>query len=205
MTNWNLEPNKNSLRDSLNAKYGKRFSMNLRNECLEDFRSVLADFMPQMGKVVLIGVNNFEEVDLLPPFNFLAGVDLADNAFHELKTNKKNILPIVANAEILPFSDDFFDEYLAFRSIFSSHTDLRKSLSEADRVTHKEGKIVASVPNGYLTNGEVVKGMFNYLTQEYDIEKPYKLAEEVKLFFLNRGYEVIIKEIESEVIILVQK
>jgi SAM-dependent methyltransferase len=205
MINWNLQPNKEALQETLNTKYGKNFSMNLRNECLEEFKNTLLGFAPKMQKVILVGANDFAEVDLLPDFNFLVGVDLADNAFQNILTKRKNVLPVIANIEELPFPSNYFDEYLAFRALFSSHTSLLKSLSEADRVTKKDGKIIISISNGYLIEGKIIKGMFDYLKEDYDIEKPYLLVEKVKEYFQEKKYPIQVEEVESEIIILISK
>jgi len=208
MTNWKINPKENNgnLKNILNKKYGKKeFSMNLRNICLDEFKNEIKRFSSSLGKVIVVGVNNFAEINLLPDFDQLVGVDLAFNAFDSLKTERTNILPVIANADSLPMPDNYFDEYCSFRTLFSNHTDLHSSLEEADRVTNKNGKIIISVPNGYFENNTIIKGMYDYENDFYDEDKPYQYTQKVISFFEDKKYIVQIVEITSEILILIQK
>lgn len=208
MTNWKKNPSKDikNLKELLDDKYGKKeFNMNLRNVCLADFKKIIKEFNQNFSKVLLVGANNFEEVDLLPSFNYLIGVDLAYTSFKSIKSKRENIIPIVANAEILPFIDNHFDQYCAFRTLFSDHTNLFKCLSEADRVTKDNGQLIISIPNGYLLNKKIIKGMYEYNSSSYNQDKPYEYAKKVISYFEEKNYLVKVKEVTSEIIILIQK
>lgn len=205
MTNWRNKPSISNLKEDLNKKYGKDFSMNLRNTCLDDFSNVLQKFSNNFGKTILVGANNLEEVNYFPDFDLLVGVDLAYSAFNNIKSDRKNIIPVIANAKELPFPKDYFDTYIALRALFSTHTDLETCINEAMRITKESGTIILSIPNGYLIGKEVIKGMYDYETNSNETEKPYKFLETVKQIAHSLSCSVEHAEIESEILIKLTK
>ncbi len=193
MKNWFFQnPNtaKNII-DGLNEKYGnfdfKKSSRVLYNK---KFKTFFAKFNCSRKKIALIGGNDGQEKRFFwgtPEEVYV--VDLAKDALKKIKG--KNCLPIFASAENLPFIDDYIDLYIALRVLFSKHLDLQTALEEAKRVLKPNGRLVASIPNGYLVKGEIVQGMFDYRTNEVNPALPHAYLKKCLTKLKNLGFKNI--------------
>ena len=80
--------------------------------------------------------------------------------------------------------DKEFDAYLNCRAIHSSNVDIEETLREAMRVTR--GRIIISIANGYLVDGKIIHGMFDYDLSKIDPIKSWGVKEKVKYFLRNK-------------------
>jgi ubiquinone/menaquinone biosynthesis C-methylase UbiE len=131
------------------------------------------------GKYALVcGSNSGNEIETLKkayPTARFVGVDISLKALAKLPPD---ISKVHANMENLPFKKDTFDVYINCRSIQSSNVNLVYALSEARRVT--KGRIVITIPNGYLVDGKIVNGMYDYERKVIDPNKPAEFAKKLK-------------------------
>ena len=91
------------------------------------------------------------------------------------------------------------------RSIHSSNINLEKALTESLRVTAENGTLIYSVSNGYLIDGKLVKGMYDYPLKEIEDKKPYIITEKIKHFLKSKNIKIEVVEIPSEIIIIAKK
>jgi len=163
----------------LNKKYGNfDFKKSSRSLYKNSFKKVLSEFDCFNKKVVFVGGNDGHEVYYLhgkPKESYI--VDLAKDALK--KVSGKNIYPIYASAEKLPFIDSYFDFYFSFRTLFSEHVSLKFSLKEAKRIIALGGTLIISIPNGYLVDGKITNGMFDYRKNRFDADLPKKYLKMV--------------------------
>lgn len=187
----------------LNKKYGK---YNWGDDARVLYEKELREYFNKFssagkGKTLIVGANDGRESKYVNHIcSEIYGVDLASDA---LKYSAQNgVIPIVADVETLPFVDEYFDSYIALRVLFSQHTNLEKSLNEANRVLKKDGRVIISVPNGYLVNGIVQYGMYDYDTQSIDKKLPYTYAEKVSGILKDKYYRNIeVENIGAEIFI----
>lgn len=189
----------------LNKKYGN-FDPSLSSRSLytNQFRKVInSEINFAKTKTVIVGGNNGYESEYLkgnPKELYI--VDLAIDALKKVK----KATPIFASAEELPFFDGYFDNYLAFRTLFSKHTDLIRCIKEAKRILKKGGSLAVSIPNGYLVNGKIVRGVFNYDENIIETNPPY-LWLRTTLSLLNKNKFRVIKwtELPAEIVIFAKR
>jgi len=190
----------------LNKKYGNfDFKKSSRILYEKSFKEFLSRFNVSTKKVILVGGNDGHEAEYLlgkPSEVFV--VDLAKDALKKVKG--KNIYPIFSSAEELPFLNNYFDFYFAFRTLFSKHIDLDISLEEAKRVVRAGGTIVVSIPNGFLVDDEIANGMFDYDKNEIDKELPFKMLESAFSLFKKLKFKnVQKKELPGEILLFAKK
>lgn len=189
----------------LNEKYGNfDFSQSSRVLCKKEFRAAINHRVTYSGKkVVIVGGNDGHEIQYLRgKSKDLYVVDLAQDALRKVR----GATAIFASAEKLPFIDAYFDVYLAFRALFSKHTDLRTSLTEARRILKDGGQLVMSIPNGYLVDGAVVQGMFDYTSGKIQKSLPGKHALRAANMLKKLGFEKLRTiTVLSEIIVFATK
>jgi len=61
--------------------------------------------------------------------------------------------------------------------------------------------LLFSIPNGYLNNGKVIKGMYDVENDVFDIRYPYKLIKKIEKFLLDNNFKPTIYEVPSEIFI----
>ncbi len=180
------------LTKTYDIKYGDYdYSKDSRAKDATFERTLLAAMGNLAGKCVLVcGSNSGHEIRLLrkryPAARFVA-VDISLKALMKLPPE---VSRVHASMDDLPFKDAAFDAYLSCRSIQSSGVDLKRAVSEAKRVT--KGKIVVSVPNGYLVKGKIVNGLYNYKTKQIETRDSEGVAATLKKLLSAK------KEVRSE-------
>jgi ubiquinone/menaquinone biosynthesis C-methylase UbiE len=118
----------------------------------------------------------------------------------KLRATYPDITTVVSDIESLPFEDNSFDTYIGMRTLHASNIDLDKALNEALRVTTKTW--IISVSNGYVVEGEVVKGMYDYDNGEILKDLPYRYVDEIVEFFKKHNIQSHTEETTSEIIIV---
>ncbi len=89
-----------------------------------------------------------------------------------------NIYPYVANAESLPFKDESFDFVMG--SAVLHHIDLRKSLSEINRVLKRGGKAAFCEPFGHNPLINFYRYVKHHLLEEFaGTDKPIKYSDKI--------------------------
>lgn len=196
-----------SKREGLNSKYGnydygKDARIYYRAELKEVIRRCLNK--RPLKKALIAGVNSGEETYYLPNVGEVCGVDLAQGALR--KAGKRGIVPILADLEQLPFIDNYFDTCLALRALYSKHTNLRVSLEELCRVLKEGGTVVLSVPNGYVIDGQIKNGMYDYENLCINASLPQKYKKEtIELLKQINFIDIKTHELPGEIVIFARK
>lgn len=151
--------------------------------------------------VLVCGSNGGFEVRLMPEKKVTA-LDISGRALNQLSRSTEETNLVQGNINGLPFEDDSFDIYVAMRTLQSSGVDLHKAVLESLRVTKVGGRLVYSIPNGYLIDGEVVKGMYDHQTQTFDTNRPHELAGQIADILQAVGEEPYFITVTSEIIIV---
>lgn len=206
---WFIEDPTNaaSKEEGLNLKYG---SYDYSSDARVLYENKLVKYLKQLSKgnttgyAVVVGSNDGREAKYLTSHQQTFIVDLAKDA---LSKADKNLIPIFSDAERLPFIDAYFNTYVALRALYSQHTNLDMALGEASRVLKKGGTFIASVPNGYLINGIIESGIYDYKSRSIDKEAPFIFAKQTadwlgdhnfkNIVVLRVGAEIIISAIKS--------
>ncbi len=149
---------------------------------------------------MICGANSGYEIkilsELFPSAKFTA-VDISSEALSKIPENVK---AIHANMESLPFEDKTFDLYINCRAIHSSDVDMLKAINESIRVT--KGDIVISVSNGYKVEDSLINGMYDYDLEKIDIDKPFKIVNQLKDMFKRKGYFIVEYSSEAEIFLI---
>lgn len=205
---FNLNPERYLSKElGLNKKYGQYdYSQDARKKYEKDVIGLVEGLTKKgkIDKVVLVGSNDGREATYFSrPEACFFGVDLAKGALQKIQ---KGVVPIYADAEHLPFIDNYFDAYMALRAIYSNHTDLRSCLLEARRVLKNQGTAIISIPNGYLIDGKIHNGMYNYNKKIIDTALPYNLSKKTKKLLTTLGFKNIREKVFlGEIFISAQK
>ena len=200
------------LEDALNVKYGDYdYTQDARSlndvQFEEEFLKIVNENLKKPKsetKILVTGANNGYEYNLLQDFN-VTSFDLSKKALEKLRVKFPNTEIVQGNSEELPFKDGSFDIYISMRSIHSSNINLEKALTESLRVTTENGVLVYSVSNGYLIDGKLVKGMYDYPAEEIEVKKPYIITEKIKRFLISKNIKTEVVEIPSEIVIIAKK
>lgn len=155
--------------------------------------------------VLVCGANSGNEIDLLKTFypdaRFTA-VDISTAALKKLKANFEEVEIVHANMEELPFKDDEFDVYINCRAIHSSNVSMDRAIEEAKRVTND--LIMLSIANGYLIDGVIVNGMYDYNTEKINKRLPYKYLHYAMSRFNQTTYNLSHIFAEAEIFLTVR-
>lgn len=141
--------------------------------------------------VLVCGANSGYEIEFLSqyyPATKFTAVDISDEALNRLSVKFPEVKIVHANMESLPFEDKSFDIYINCRAIHSSDVDISKSVDEALRVTKE--RVVISVSNGYIVDGVIQNGMYDYDLGEIDPKKSQAVAEKIKSILIKKGLQV---------------
>ncbi len=190
------------LTDTYNSKYGN-YDYGLDSRSLD--KTFEYTFIKTVGdisdkKVLICGANSGYEINILSklfPSSKITAVDISDEALSKISDGFNKVH---ANMEELPFKDKSFDVYINCRAIHSSDVDMDKALYEAIRVT--KDNIVISVSNGYMVDGKIVNGMYDYDLGKIDIDTPLKVVGKIKETFKKNNYFTIDYSSEAEIFIV---
>jgi len=200
------------LKAALDIKYGNfDYTRDLRilnSDELKAFFSSKVSAYTRKSKqyapnILITGANSGAEVPYLTGHNITA-VDLSQVALNKLNDKYPYIKTFNSNAAELPFIDKFFDIYISMRTLQSKDMDLNKALDESMRVVIDGGLLIYSIPNGYLRDGKVLKGMWDSNKNIIDTDLPYKVAKTITNHLEQHKISSSITETLSEIIILAE-
>ncbi len=196
--------NLNDLTHVYNKKYGnynyKKDARSIGNSFDEKFLQVLSK-LKNIKNIIVTGANSGYEIELILrqfPEAKVFALDISSKALEILKERFPKVHIIHGDMENLNFNKDVFDLYVSCRAIHSSNINLDKALSEAIKVSRN---ILISIANGYVVEGNLVKGLYEYQTGRFDTVLPYKILEHIEKKLKEVDLRVSINECLSEIII----
>lgn len=189
---------------SYNEKYGDYDYANDSRILDATFERCLLEATGDLSgkKVLVVGSNSGYEINILAnhfPSASFAAVDISDKALEKIAENLPSVAITHADMERLPLGDKEFDVYINCRSIHSTNVEILSALKEAIRVT--DGRIVISISNGYLVEGKIVEGMYDYDRGIIDQGKSSQIAENLEQSLNKEGYSVNRLASEAELFI----
>ncbi len=194
-----------ALSRALDEKYGDCESWpDLRRKDTLQFTSAFdkaSGGMAVDSKILLCGTSVCELKLLKLPTDDITVLDLSKKVLSRVKENHPNINVVLGDANCLPFASRSFDFYISLRTIQSYNIDTRAALEEGLRVIDGGGKMILSVPNGYLMDGKVVKGLYQIDKKEFSLKAPYLIIREIENFFESKNVPFETVEVESEIFI----
>lgn len=162
-----------------------------------------AESVDILGHIIVGGINDGQEVFFLPS-RTITGVEISSQAIRRGRTRYPNIS--FEKADLLKYQPkvNFYDTYLMLRTIhLFNDDDVLEILTKAFSCLKKNGKIVISIPAGFLTaEGLVVFGQ-RITEGTIDNEKPHRDASRCAKLMTQVGFEsvgLIDKKIELFVI-----
>ncbi len=197
---------KNILSEAYNTKYGdydySQDSRSVDKTFLDIFtNSILAD---NFEDSVICGANSGYEVDILQkikPSVKITAVDISNISLQKLHTHFPSVNFLHEDLENLGvIKSKTFDLYISLRAIHSSNVDVDKAIKEAIRIT--KNKIIISISNGYIIDGQLVKGMYDYDTETINSEKPFAIRDKVSKLLNELGWETTSQESDAEIFIV---
>ena len=136
-------------------------------------------------KVLVCGANSGYEIKILKKKFSRAQFTAVDVSNEALAKLPRGVKAVHANFENLPFRDREFDMYVNCRAMQSSNVNLARALKEARRVS--KGRLVISIPNGYVVNGKLIHGMYDYETKLIDPVRPWEILKQIERTFVQKS------------------
>jgi ubiquinone/menaquinone biosynthesis C-methylase UbiE len=199
-------PSDEDIMHAFDLKYGNYdYNEDARSLCPKEFETslkyLIEEYSTNKQNVLVVGANSGYEVQYLVNNFDVTALDLSQTALKKLSIKHPTVKTILGNVNQLPFTNDVFNIYLGFRVLNSWKVDTKKSIDEAIRVIKKDGAIICSIPNGYILNHEIVKGIYDIDKEIFDKKYPYTLLKEMREYFFSNNMKLEILEIPSEIII----
>lgn len=197
---------KETLSETYNHKYG-HYDYSQDSRVLD--KSFLKTFEDSFSEdahknAIVCGANSGYEINIIKnikPKIIITAVDISDISLKQLHANFPDVELLHEDLENLSALDSkSFGMYICLRAIHSSNIDITKAINEAVRVTRN--KIILSISNGYLINGELVKGMYDYETKTIDPKKPFMIRDTIFNLLNDLGWKTEMKESEAEIFIV---
>jgi SAM-dependent methyltransferase len=193
------------LEKAFDIKYGHyNYLTDLRCLCKNAFQNQIEKLLnnyPLGSKILVIGSNSGYEIKYLGGY-LITALDLSSTALANLKEKFPFVKVVQGNMNKLPFSNNSFDICINLRSIQSHGVNEKEAVAEAVRVLKSKGSILLSIPNGYLDESNIIKGMWDSDKFDMNKERPYniiqRLEKELKSLNINN---INSKEILSEIFI----
>jgi SAM-dependent methyltransferase len=134
------------------------------------------------GTVMVAGINDGQEVGFLGS-QCIIGIDISEEAVQRGKKIYPNINFVVDNLTKFLAEENSIDTYFSLRTLhFFKDAEIEVILSNAFRFLKGQGKIVVSIPGGFLTEeGEIIFGQ-KVDNDVIDEEKPMKDALKIEAF-----------------------
>ena len=90
-------------------------------------------------------------------------------------------------------SDDSYDLYVSLRTYNSSFFDIKKAISEANRVLKSNAGIIISIANGFLdsTRNCIIPGLLIPGTNFVDVYRGIDMAKKLSTYFVTMGFKEI--------------
>ncbi len=198
----------NLLTDIYNDKYGNYDYSDDSRHLDFKFEDKLIESVGDLSNlnILVCGSNSGYEIGILleyyPSANFTA-LDISSDALNKLKKHLPQVKCIHGNMEKISILDKSYDVYINCRAIHSTNVDIQKSLEEAVRIT--KGRIVISIANGYLVDGKIVNGMFDYNTNLIDKNKSFLVKETVKNLLSGNNYKIEESSSIAELFIIAER
>jgi ubiquinone/menaquinone biosynthesis C-methylase UbiE len=188
-----------------NEKYGKKHNgldLRLHNTSFAiTFTTILKQF-ENAREVLVVGANDGYEITFIKnilPSAKITALDVSTVALKKLQANFPEVVIVHGGMEKTAFSDKEFDLYVSCRSINSTNVNIINATKEAVRISKN---IVISVSNGYLIDGKLQKGMFDYETGQFNLEKPYEMIDYINMELKSKKYRTLQKDCSSELFIV---
>ena len=190
-----------------NEKYGKKHNgLDLRlhdNTFPTEFTSILNQFK-NTKKILVVGANDGYEITFIKkvlPHAKITALDVSTIALEKLKNAFKEVEVVHQDMENTNFKDKEFDLYISCRSINSTNVNVDRATEEALRISKN---IVVSVSNGYLIDGKIQKGLFDYETMEFDLDSPLRMKNSIIKKIQDQPFDISEYECSSEIFIVVK-
>lgn len=197
--------NKEILSEAYNSKYGDydygNDSRVLDKHFLDTFLKVIGtDFK----NVIVCGANSGYEVEIIEkvkPEADITAVDISNTSLEKLHSTFHKVKFLHEDLENLTMVESkSFDLYVCLRAIHSTNINIKNAVNEAARIT--KAKIILSISNGYIVEGELVKGMYDYDKDFIDPIKPYSIKDEIIGYLSELGWTTEIIESDAEIFII---
>ena len=189
---------KNAVFYAYDQKYYKYYSAErdvheYSDDWINDFGEILKkldidDKLNEMS-IVNVGSNDASQMEKLISDNYKE-MYLVDVGLRSLLLAKK----LYPDAKIMhtdadtleDIPDNSIDLYLSFRTFNSSIFNMKKATSELNRVLSDNGRVILSIPNGYVdANGNFTYGLIPPNGNSIDECYPFKILEKI-LYHLSR-------------------
>lgn len=209
--NWfEIKPIKTKDKEILSKTYNQKYG---HYDYSKDSRSVDKTFLKifdnsfsseNFENVVICGANSGYEVDIIQkskPQVKITAVDISDISLQQLHQHFPNVDFLHENLESLNvIKSKQFDLYICLRAIHSTNVDIEKALKEAIRIT--KNKIILSVSNGYIVDGKLVKGMYDYETKTINSERSFVIRDEICALLNSLSWKTTTQESDAEIFII---
>lgn len=173
--------------ESYSLMYIKEREKILRN--WEEFFSslCLSEQISTIGDIFVGGVNDGQEVSFLK--GRVLGVDISADAIARGKEHHSNISFVLDDLISFAIEKESVDTYMSLRTIhFFSDAEKVIIISKAFAFLRNGGRILISIPGGFLDkNGEIVFGQKS-ADDFIDIEKPMMDANEIAEIMRKAGF-----------------
>lgn len=160
-----------------------------RERVLGDWQSYFISFcngedIDVNGSVIVAGINDGQEVGFLRSKS-MTGVDISREAIKRGEETYPHIHFVIDDLTKFLAEEDSFDTYLSLRTLhFFKDAEIELILSNAYKFLKNQGKIVISIPGGFLTEeGEIIFGQKvdnNFIDKEKPMKDSLKIEALVK-------------------------
>lgn len=210
--------------DAFSNKYGEyNYKLDLREKYNSTWYKEITQLLTKEGyheyfNFEAVGVASNNGLELTQIFKGyrevkITALDLSRVAISKGKTEFKQINFVYGNMEDSTLETAKYNVYLNLRSIHSSGVDIRMTLSECYRLLKPGGLSIISVSNGYLTPNQVrkselieTKGMYDNRIDTFSTDKPYELANKIRMKMDAYGFNSIeVHTGETEIYIKAKK
>lgn len=197
--------------EAFNKKYGNYdYSQDLRAKYSEWNQAILQrikNLHPNLNNVEILDVGGNDGSELLQIFKDvqnckLTVVDLSNEAIKKGATISPNINFHQANMEDDYLIGSSFDICLCLRSIQSRGVFMHAALIQMCKHLKQDGLLIISIPDGYLEDGKIKRGLYDHRTKKFLATKPQDLANKVYHKLIDYGFnEIGIETIKTEIVI----
>lgn len=171
------------------------------------FRSLCIQHGVQIaGDIIVAGINDGQEVGFLNEAS-IVGVDISREATERGLVLYPRIRFVNCNLLHFDFPEGSADSYFSFRSLhFFDRADVERILFSAKSFLKSMGKIVVSIPGGFLSKDDGI--VFGQKTNDGAInkEKPMEDVRKIQLLIAEAGFvDIVILNHGIEIFIIATK
>lgn len=200
---------KDTLSKAYDSKYGD-YDYNTDSRALDKkFQGIFEQLIAHedFGNVIVCGANSGYEINIIrkiKPEARVVAVDISSTSLEKLHARFPEVTVLHEDLEKLDgIESERFDLYVCLRAIHSTNINLSTALKEATRITKK--KLILSVSNGYVVDGGIVNGMYNYGSDSIDSSGPFIVRDEIVSTLTDLGWESEVIESDAEIFIVSTK